>query len=439
MSGPSSDFPTQDWPSEEHDRAKDDSQPVVGILSNDVREEDVIGAILRAQKAGYDVLVAHSGNEELEYYANRLRAETVYLQEETDYPTEKKALTTTAKTQSYSGLIIHDDPTKEINYEQSRERLDETFATEAVYSSVDTTEIEVVVGIPAYNEADTIGEVVEGAKNIVDEVIVVDDGSTDSTVRKAKAANAEVVEHQENQGYGQALQTIFEQAAQRDVEHLAIIDADGQHDVSDIPKLLQKQDETGAQIVIGSRFVKDSNTKVPLYRRLGLRVVNGLTNISFSLLGRRPVIKDTQSGFRVYDRQAITSLAETDEISDGMGASTDILHYAHQQDYEFSEVGTTVDYEVDDANSRHPLAHGFVLISNLLHTIERERPITVLGIPGFLCTIVGLGFGHWTVTNYISSGLFPTGIALVSMSFILAGIFMIFTAIILHSLNTHFE
>jgi hypothetical protein len=74
---------------------------------------------------------------------------------------------------------------------------------------------------------------------------------------------------------------------------------------------------------------------------------------------------------------------------------------------------------------------------NLLRTVERDRPVTVLGVPGFISALLGIGFGYWTFSTYISSGVFPLGLAVTSVFFALAGIFACFTAIILHSLNAH--
>jgi zinc transporter ZupT len=122
-----------------------------------------------------------------------------------------------------------------------------------------------------------------------------------------------------------------------------------------------------------------------------------------------------------------------------MSASTDILYHAHEHGYEFEEIGTTIDYDVDDPSSHSPITHGLTLVGNILTTIERKRPILILGVPGFISSFVGVGFGYWTLSNYINSGTFPLGLATTSGFLVLAGIFTCFTAIILHSLNTHFQ
>lgn len=199
---------------------------------------------------------------------------------------------------------------------------------------------------------------------------------------------------------------------------------------------MNTQKDTGAEIVFGSRFTGDSETDLPLYRRFGLTIVNMLTNMSLGVMRRQSWVQDTQSGFRTYDRSAIESLSQDDTIADGMSASIDILYHAHQHNYEFSEIGTTVEYDVANPSSHDPVSHGLTLVSNILKSIERERPMTTLGVLGFLSAFVGLGFGYWTFSTYITTGDFPLWLAVTSAFFGLAGIFTCFTAIILHALNT---
>ncbi len=350
-------------------------------------------------------------------------------------------LSTAARSDGYPGLLRHNTPDRAIDYEASRSALEaaDSFAIEPELAPRVEQDTEVLAAIPAYNEAGAIGDVVQEATTIVDEVVVVDDGSIDETVTEAREAGATVIEHERNRGYGGALKTAFSEAKRAGADHLVILDGDGQHDPHDIPELVDQQRSEGTDIVIGSRFEEGSETDLPLYRKFGLRVVNLLTNLSLGVVRSRSRIGDTQSGFRAYNRQAIESLAEDDGIGNHMGASTDILYHAHSRGYDVEEVGTTIDYDVEDASSQHPLSHGMHLVSNILRTVERERPVTVLGIPGFLSAVIGLGFGYLTFSNFLNSGVFPLGMALVSVFFTLAGIFAAFTAIILHSLETHTE
>lgn len=100
--------------------------------------------------------------------------------------------------------------------------------------------VRTLVAMPAYNEEAYIAKTIVGARRHADAVLVVDDGSTDETVAIAEALGAIVVRHATNRGYGGALQTIFSTARGMGVEELVIIDADGQHDPEDIPRLLSE-------------------------------------------------------------------------------------------------------------------------------------------------------------------------------------------------------
>ena len=104
-------------------------------------------------------------------------------------------------------------------------------------------------------------------------VLVIDDGSTDETVTRAYETGATTIEHERNWGYGAALRTAFEEAARRDADHLVVLDGDGQHNPSDIPRLVAEQERGDAEIVIGNRFVDGHESTIPLYRRLGLRAI----------------------------------------------------------------------------------------------------------------------------------------------------------------------
>lgn len=228
--------------------------------------------------------------------------------------------------------------------------------------NVSDEEFELMVGIPAYNEERSIASIVTAAAAYADTVLVIDDGSQDETSQRARRAGATVVTHERNRGYGGALRTLFDTAHAADVDHLVILDGDGQHDASDIPKLVETQRATGAEIVIGSRFVDGADSKLPLYRRFGLTVVNTLTNLIMRLQYSRIGVSDTQSGFRAYDREAIKTIAETDDLGYGMEASLDLLFHAAQREYEIEEVPSTINYDIEDGSTHNPITHGLSLV-----------------------------------------------------------------------------
>ena len=419
------------------------NKPAVGIVATVENSEQVPARILRARQHGHDTIVA-AGDPDCEGIAHvhALDAAIVTadeIQNGTGLSEPRRALSTAAHVDGYPGLLYHPEVDERVDFTASNEEIKqaETFTIETRTEPPVEDNPDVLVGIPAYNEESTIGGVVRAARKRVESVVVVNDGSDDETVREAQSAGATVVSHKENQGYGAALQTIFDTAANARADQLIIIDGDGQHDIGDAEKLIETQRETDAEIVIGSRFGEGGATEIPLYRRFGLGVINLLTNLSMGMLSPEQWIRDTQSGFRAYNSAAINTLAEAEEIGDGMDASLDILYQSSEADYQVEEVPVTIDYSVDDASSQDPISHGITLVTNIVETVERKRPITLLGLPGFTTVLVGLLLSFWTFSNYINSGSFPFGVALGASVFTIAGFLASFTAIILHSLSLY--
>jgi len=275
----------------------------------------------------------------------------------------------------------------------------------------------VLVGIPAYNEQSTVGDVVEEARDHADEVLVVDDGSEDRTPARARAAGATLVAHGDNRGYGATLGTIFEYAHDTGVDHLVILDADGQHAVADVPDLVEIQRETGAQLVTGSRFEGGSSSEIPPYRRFGLAVVNILTNVGLRIGYAASPVSDTQCGFRAYDREAIATMANTADVGTGMGASLDVLFAAAREGYDVVEIPTKIDYDVDNASTRNPIVHGFDLVTAVFLSVFRDRPARMTSVLGAIVlsgagSLLALGLVGTTVIYLLVPAVIAVVLAL---------------------------
>jgi len=421
-------------------------EPAVGFVATTDNTDALIRSVVRAQQKGLTCLVTYPGvhppvgallAEELG--ATTLASETV--QEEIN--SLKWVLVGAAKMRSSSGIILAPLSCSSIDFDRSRKSLEsqDTFSVDAVPRAVREPQQtpETIVAIPAYNEEETIGGVIREAKAYAEKVLVIDDASTDDTVPIAEEAGAEVVQHKRNRGYGAAIKSAFAEASTYDTQALVTLDADGQHDPSDVPKLVAALDHQDTQLVIGSRFVDGTRSRLPFYRKFGIKVVNVLTNLSLGVVRSDSWVKDTQCGFRAYGRAAIESVAGDTTISDGMGASTDILYHAHHHNYGTAEVGTTVDYEVDNANNHNPFRHGLTLVKNIIKTVERQRPLTVLGIPGFANTLFGFSLVYWSVVAYNASETIPFSIVILGLFCSLLGLFLCFTAVILHSFVIYFS
>jgi glycosyltransferase involved in cell wall biosynthesis len=155
--------------------------------------------------------------------------------------------------------------------------------------------------IPGYNESRMIGQVVTNARKIIDDVVVIDDGSRDNTAQIAQDAGAYVIKHEVNKGKGAALRTGFQYAIDHGYDAVITMDSDGQHDPDDIPGFLATVEKIGSGIIIGTRM-GDIST-MPLIRRF----TNKLTSFSASILARQK-IEDSQSGFRLITTDVIKTV-----------------------------------------------------------------------------------------------------------------------------------
>jgi glycosyltransferase involved in cell wall biosynthesis len=162
--------------------------------------------------------------------------------------------------------------------------------------------------VPAYNEVDTVAQVVRSLRKRAPgfDVLVVDDGSTDDTAARARAAGAAVVRLPFNLGIGGAVQTGFIYAHERGYDYMAQVDADGQHDATELKKLLDAMHANpGLDMVCGSRFLtSDNRYPAPISRRTGIH----LFAFALSRIVNQP-ISDPTSGFRLYNRRAIALFA----------------------------------------------------------------------------------------------------------------------------------
>jgi len=138
----------------------------------------------------------------------------------------------------------------------------------------------VLVAIPCYNEEIAIGSMVLGAKKYVDEVLVVDDASTDATASVAHEAGATVVSHAKNLGYGGAIRTCFAYAREHNFDAMITLDGDGQHSPTFIPNFLTEMKRNGSDIIVGSRFLTGTNGSIPRYRQAGMKILDRATKMA---------------------------------------------------------------------------------------------------------------------------------------------------------------
>jgi glycosyltransferase involved in cell wall biosynthesis len=198
--------------------------------------------------------------------------------------------------------------------------------------------------IPAYNEAARVGEVVVVARRHVDEVVVVDDGSTDETVAAAEKAGAKVLRHPQNRGKGAAIATALDYFGGSNAEMAILLDADGQHDPSEIDKFVDAAEEERADVVVGTRM--DDVRRMPRVRLWTNRFTSRVTS---RLAGQR--IPDSQCGFRLLRRTVLKDLKPSTARFE---TETEMLIQASRAGHKIVSVPIRTIYEPGRASRVHP-------------------------------------------------------------------------------------
>ena len=203
---------------------------------------------------------------------------------------------------------------------------------------------------PAYNEAAVIGRVVADLSRRGYIIVVVDDGSTDETGRKAAAAGAIVITHPINLGQGAALQTGIQFALRQAADTIVTFDADGQHRSADIKGLIEALATHNADFALGSRFL-GSTVAMPLSRRLLLAAATWFTRLTTGLH-----ISDTHNGLRAMTRRGAGRIRLR---QNRMAHASELLDEIARSGLRYVEVPVTIEY------SRYSLAKGQRLADSL--------------------------------------------------------------------------
>ena len=285
------------------------------------------------------------------------------------------------------------------------------------------TQVRVLAGIAAYNEARYVGSIVLQARRYVDQVIVVDDGSTDNTSGVAELAGATVVRHTKNRGKGAAIQSILAEAKKIGPDVLVLLDADAQHDPNEIPALIKPVSE-GFDLIIGSREAQKEKT--PTYRRIGRGVL-----LHFARVASKANISDSESGFRALSPRAISEL---DLKENGFAIESEMITRAADKNLKITEVPISNIYTMD-GSTLNPVRHGIDVLSRVIVMISQRRPLFFFGLAGGILLILGLITGTRVLDIAASTGDLAIGSAVLTTLFVIAGMLSIFTGIILNALG----
>lgn len=280
--------------------------------------------------------------------------------------------------------------------------------------------------IPAFNVGNQIGKVIKKSQNYVDQVIVCDDGSSDTTFDKAESAGALVLKHEKNLGKGAALKTLFEKAKELGADIVVTIDGDGQFLPEEISKLIAPIETDQFDLVIGNRFL--DKKEMPIYRKAGNKILDKFTKLAANL-----PFEDTQSGFRAYSKNAIEKISFS---TNGFGVDSEILIDAAKKDLKITEQYVTVIYNTGDKTStKNPVSHSMGVIVSIIELIAINHPLKYLGIPGVVLFIIGISYSVLVMAMFNETRYFSIPSTLLALGSLVIGLMLLLMSVVLYSIS----
>ena len=287
-----------------------------------------------------------------------------------------------------------------------------------------TSQKRTIAVIPCCNEESTIGSVVLKTKRFVNEVLVIDDGSSDETKKIAKEAGAIVISHRKNKGKGAAIRTGFQYALEKNYDYVVTIDGDGQHNPVEIPDLLGNVMNNGNDISIGYRV--GNSTEMPMWRRVGKRVLDYTTS-----MGTGGYVTDSQCGFRAFSKKAVKSIAPTLK-GNAFSVESEQLINAHELGLKVINTNVTCKYNDLDSSTKNPASHGLSVLGYVLWVIAEKRPLLFISLPGFVLVAIGILLGIYALQISIQNSVFLTAYAFLANILLVIGAFAILIGLLLH-------
>jgi len=287
-----------------------------------------------------------------------------------------------------------------------------------------TSQKRTIAIIPCCNEESTIGSVVLRTKRFVNQVLVIDDGSSDETKKVAKEAGAIVISHRKNKGKGAAIRTGFQYALQNDYDYVVTIDGDGQHNPVEIPDLLGNVINNGNDISIGFRV--GNSTEMPMWRRVGKRVLDYTTS-----MGTGGFVTDSQCGFRAFNKKAVESIAPTLK-GNAFSVESEQLIKAHELGLKVINTNVSCKYNDLDTSTKNPASHGLSVLGYVLWVIAEKRPLLFISVPGFVLAVFGLLLGIYNLQFLGQNSILFTAYMFMANILLVIGAFAILIGLVLH-------
>ncbi|NDK88822.1 glycosyltransferase family 2 protein [Gordonia desulfuricans] len=229
-----------------------------------------------------------------------------------------------------------------------------------------TTNEDVWLVIPVYNEAQVIADVVTEAAATFPNIVCVDDGSRDDSAARIAGTSAHLVRHPVNLGQGAAIQTGVEYArAQPGARFFVTFDADGQHRVDDVVAMIGRLRTEPVDIIVGTRFAEGRSESVPLVRRMALRTI-----VFLSPRTRRLGLTDAHNGLRAFNRTVADQL---DLLMSGMSHASEFVTLIDRNGWRVAEQPVTILYTDYSRAKGQSLINGVnILADGIFHSTARR-------------------------------------------------------------------
>lgn len=219
--------------------------------------------------------------------------------------------------------------------------------------------------VPCYNEGPVIQQVLENARATFPNIVAVNDGSADNSAAAIRAAGAHLVNHPVNLGQGAAIQTGVEYArAQPGAQYFVTFDADGQHQVKDVVRMVERLRTEPVDIIVGTRFAGQEETQVPWIKRVVLKTV-----VVLSPRTRRLGLSDAHNGLRAFNKRV------ADEMNirmNGMSHASEIVTMIDQRGWRVAEEPVDILYTEYSMSKGQSLINGVNILADGL--VARRLP-----------------------------------------------------------------
>lgn len=295
--------------------------------------------------------------------------------------------------------------------------------------------MKLIVMIPAHNEEKTISDVIKNVPRNIEgiddiKVLVINDGSNDKTVEKARIAGAnKIISNKKNLGLAQTFKKGLNESLEMGADIIVNIDADNQYDSKEIPKLILPILESRADIVLGDRQINKLD-HMPLSKKIGNRIATWVTR----RLSGYPV-KDAQTGFRAFSREAALKL----NILGSYTYVQETIIQAVHKDLIIEEV--PISFRKREGKSKL-ISNIFSYAKNaaviILRTYRDYEPIKTFAIIGIIFIIISLIPGFVVLRNYFATGTFSghTGRGLLTLLLVFIGVQIIVFGLLADMLRT---